>query len=125
MSEKNKILVTVSPRYIAGQSKPNESKFVFAYNIIITNLGAEPAQLISREWLITDANGEIEKVQGHGVIGQTPYLKTGENFSYTSGALIKTSVGVMEGKYIMQTDTGEQFDVLIPRFTLSIPRILH
>ena len=125
MSEKNKILIDVTPRYIADQSKPNEEKFVFAYKIIITNIGSEPAQLIRRQWLITDSNGKIEEVQGDGVIGQTPYLKVGESFSYTSGALIKTSVGIMEGKYIMKTDAGDEFDAIIPRFTLSIPRTLH
>lgn len=125
MSEKNKILVDVTPHYIAEQSKPKEERYVFAYKIIITNIGSEPAQLIRRKWLITDSNGKVEEVQGDGVIGQTPYLKVGESFSYTSGALIKTSVGVMEGKYIMKTDTGEEFDAIIPRFTLSIPRTLH
>jgi ApaG protein len=125
MSEKNKILVDVTPHYIAEQSKPKEERYVFAYKIIITNIGSEPAQLIRRKWLITDSNGKVEEVQGDGVIGQTPYLKVGESFSYTSGALIKTSVGIMEGKYIMKTDTGEEFDAIIPRFTLSIPRTLH
>ncbi|MDC9729676.1 MAG: Co2+/Mg2+ efflux protein ApaG [Methyloprofundus sp.] len=125
MSEKNKILVDVTPRYIAEQSKPNDKRFVFAYKITITNIGSEPAKLIRRKWLITDSNGKIEEVQGDGVIGQTPHLKVGESFAYTSGALIKTSVGTMEGKYIMQTDTGEEFDAIIPRFTLSIPRTLH
>lgn len=125
MSEKNKILVDVMPHYIAEQSKPNEEKFVFAYKVIITNIGSEPAKLIRRKWLITDSNGKTEEVQGDGVIGQTPYLKVGESFSYTSGALIKTPVGIMEGKYIMKTDAGDEFDAIIPRFTLSIPRTLH
>jgi len=125
MSEKNKILIDVTPQYIAEQSKPKEEKYVFAYKIIITNLGSDSAKLIRRKWLITDSNGKIEEVQGDGVIGQTPYLKSGESFSYTSGAFIKTPVGIMEGKYIMQTDNGEEFDVVIPRFTLSIPRTLH
>ena len=125
MSEKNKILVDVTPRYIAEQSKPNEGRFVFAYKIIITNIGSEPAQLIRRQWLITDSNGKVEEVQGDGVIGQTPYLRVGESFAYTSGALIKTPVGIMEGKYIMKTDAGEEFDATIPRFTLSVPRTLH
>jgi len=125
MNEKNKILIDVTPQYISEQSKPKEEKYVFAYKIIITNLGSDSAKLIRRKWLITDSNGKIEEVQGDGVIGQTPYLKSGESFSYTSGAFIKTPVGIMEGKYIMQTDNGEEFDVEIPRFTLSIPRTLH
>jgi len=125
MSEKNKILVDVTPQYIAEQSKPDQNKYVFAYKILITNIGTEAAKLVSRKWIITDSNGKIEEVQGEGVIGKTPYLKVGESFTYTSGALIKTPVGIMEGKYIMQTDAGEQFDAIIPRFTLSIPRTLH
>jgi len=125
MSEKNKILVDVTPRYIAEQSKPNEGKFVFAYKIIITNIGLDAVQLIRRKWLITDSNGKVEEVQGDGVVGKKPYLKVSESFTYTSGALIKTPVGIMEGKYIMKTDAGEEFDAIIPRFTLSIPRTLH
>ena len=125
MSEKNKILIEVQPRYIAAQSKPSEHKYAFAYTIKISNIGTIPAKLLSRHWLITDSNGKIEEVRGEGVIGKKPYLKPGEAFTYTSGALIETSVGVMEGKYTMLSDSGETFDTLIPQFTLSIPRTLH
>lgn len=125
MSKKNKILVEVQPRYIAEQSKPSEHKYVFAYTIKITNIGDTAAKLLSRQWLITDSNGKIEEVGGEGVIGKKPYLKPGEAFTYTSGALIATAVGVMEGKYTMLSDTGENFDTPIPQFTLSIPRTLH
>ena len=125
MSKKNKILVEVQPRYIAEQSKPSEHKYVFAYTIKITNIGDTAAKLLSRRWLITDSNGKIEEVGGEGVIGKKPYLKPGEAFTYTSGALIATAVGVMEGKYTMLSDTGENFDTPIPQFTLSIPRTLH
>lgn len=125
MSEQNKILVEVRPRYIAEQSKPNEDKYAFAYTIKISNIGTVAAKLLSRHWLITDANGKIEEVRGEGVIGKKPYLKPGEAFTYTSGALLSTSVGVMQGTYTMRSDSGEDFDTLIPQFTLSIPRTLH
>ncbi len=125
MSEKNKILVEVQPRYIAEQSKPSEHKYVFAYTIRISNVGTIAAKLLSRHWLITDANGKVEEVRGEGVIGEKPYLKPGEAFTYTSGALIATDVGVMEGKYTMLSESGENFEIPIPQFTLSIPRILH
>ncbi len=125
MSEKNKIAIDVYPSYIAHQSNPGEHKYAFAYTIRITNTGTEAAKLLSRHWLITDANGKIEEVRGEGVIGKTPYLKPGEAFTYTSGALIETAVGVMQGKYTMLSDTGEQFDAPIAQFTLSIPRTLH
>lgn len=125
MKEKNSILIEVHPRYIANQSKPSEHRFAFAYTIKITNTGTMAAKLLSRHWLITDANGKIEEVRGEGVIGKTPYLKPGEAFTYTSGALIETSVGVMQGKYTMRSDSGEKFDAAIPQFTLSIPRTLH
>lgn len=125
MTEKNKILVTVFPQFIAAQSAPAQGRFVFAYTITITNAGSVPAKLLTRHWLITDSNGKIQEVNGEGVIGEHPYLKPGESFSYTSGALIETPVGVMQGKYIMRSDDGDNFPAIIPRFTLSIPRTLH
>lgn len=125
MSEQNRILVEVQPRYIADQSKPSQHRYAFSYTIKITNIGTMPAKLLSRHWLITDANGKTEEVRGEGVIGKTPYLKPGEAFTYTSGALIDTDVGVMEGEYTMLSDSGENFDAPIPQFTLSVPRILH
>lgn len=125
MSEQNRILIEVQPRYIADQSKPSQHRYAFAYTIKITNIGTMAAKLLSRHWLITDANGKTEEVRGEGVIGKTPYLKPGEAFTYTSGALIDTDVGVMEGEYTMLSDSGENFDAPIPQFTLSVPRILH
>jgi len=125
MSEKNKILVEVKSMYIEGQSQPSENKYAFAYTIKIINAGEIAAKLLSRHWLITDANGKVEEVHGEGVVGKTPYLKPGEAFTYTSAALIDTAVGVMEGEYTMRPDVGEKFDALIPKFTLSIPRTLH
>ena len=125
MSAENKILIEVYPRFIEDQSRPSANKYAFAYTIKITNTGTTPAKLLSRHWLITDANGKVEEVRGPGVIGKTPYLKPGEYFTYTSGALIETPVGVMQGEYKMRSDTGENFDAPIPQFTLSIPRTLH
>lgn len=125
MSAENKILIEVYPRYIEDQSRPSANKYAFAYTIKITNTGTTAAKLLSRHWLITDANGKVEEVRGPGVIGKTPYLKPGEAFTYTSGALIETPVGVMQGEYAMRSDTGENFDALIPQFTLLIPRTLH
>ncbi len=125
MSEKNKILVEVIPRYIATQSSPEENRYVFAYTISITNIGLIPVKLLTRHWLITDANGKIQEVNGEGVIGEQPYLKPGETFRYTSGAMIETPVGIMQGKYTMQSDEGDQFKAPIPKFFLAMPRTLH
>lgn len=125
MSEKNKILVEATPHYIEAQSAPEEGRYVFAYTIKITNVGSAAAKLLTRHWLITDANGKIQEVRGDGVIGEQPYLKPGESFRYTSGAMIETPVGTMQGEYTMRTDDGDHFNAMIPRFTLSIPRTLH
>jgi ApaG protein len=125
MNEKNKIIVEATPYFIEAQSFPNEGRYVFAYTITITNAGDTPAKLITRHWLITDSNGKIQEVRGDGVIGEQPYLKPGESFCYTSGAMIETPVGTMQGTYIMRTDDGDCFNAPIPQFTLSIPRTLH
>lgn len=125
MSEKNKILIEAAPHYVEGQSVPEEGRYVFSYTITITNLGTAPAKLLTRYWVITDANGKIQEVRGDGVVGEQPYLKPGEFFKYTSGAMIETPVGTMQGEYMMRTDDGNHFNALIPRFTLSIPRTLH
>lgn len=125
MSEKNKILVEALPLFIESQSSPEENRYVFSYTITITNKGTVSATLLSRHWLITDANGKVQEVQGEGVIGEQPHLKPGETFRYTSGAMIETPVGVMQGNYTLRSDEGDQFKALIPKFTLSIPRTLH
>ncbi len=125
MSQKNKILVEAWPQFIESQSSPDHGRFVFAYTITITNVGSVPAKLLTRHWLITDANGKVQEVSGEGVIGEQPYLRPGESFSYSSGAMLDTPVGVMQGKYIMRSDDGESFSAVIPKFTLSIPRTLH
>jgi len=125
MSEKNKIIVETSPQYINSQSSPADNRYIFAYTITISNAGSVPATLISRHWLITDSNGKVQEVQGEGVVGEQPYLKPGEVFRYTSGAILETPVGIMQGKYTLISDDGISFNTLIPEFTLSIPRILH
>jgi len=125
MTEKNKILVEATPFFIAEQSVPENDRYVFAYTITITNKGTVSAQLLNRYWLITDSNGKIQEVRGDGVIGEQPYLKPGEMFRYTSGAVLETPVGTMQGQYTMHSDDGENFNANIPQFTLSIPRTLH
>ena len=125
MTIKNKILVEATPFFIAEQSAPEKDRYVFAYTITITNEGTVPAQLLNRHGLITDSNGKIQEVRGDGVIGEQPYLKPGEKFRYTSGAVLETPVGTMQGQYTMHPDEGENFNANIPQFTLSIPRTLH
>ncbi len=125
MTEKNKIIVESKPYFIAEQSVPEKGQYVFAYTITIKNEGSVAAKLLNRHWLITDSNGKIQEVRGDGVIGEQPYLKPGEMFRYTSGAILETPVGTMQGQYVMCSDEGDNFTALIPKFTLSIPRTLH
>lgn len=122
---KNNIIVEASPFFIAEQSAPEQDRYVFAYTITITNEGSVPAKLLQRHWLITDANGKVQEVRGEGVIGEQPYLKPKERFRYTSGAILETPVGIMQGYYTLRSDEGDDFDAPIPQFTLSIPRVLH
>lgn len=123
--EDNHIEVDVATHYIPEQSVPEKQRFVFAYTIRIRNSGSQPAKLLGRHWVITDANGKVEEVVGEGVVGKQPYLKPGEEFEYTSGAIIETPVGTMQGAYHMVANDGSKFKANIPRFTLSIPRTLH
>jgi ApaG protein len=119
------IKVNVETRYIPEQSAPDESRYVFAYTITISNAGSIPAQLLTRHWIITDANGRIQEVRGEGVVGEHPHLRPGEAFRYTSGAMIETPVGSMHGSYQMRADDGTLFDAPIAPFSLSVPRLLH
>ena len=119
------ITVEVETSYVEGQSEPDNERYVFSYTITIRNEGGEPAQLLTRHWIITDANGNVQEVKGEGVVGEQPHLNPGEGFQYTSGAMITTPVGSMRGTYQMVADSGEQFDAEIPAFTLAIPRTLH
>ena len=117
--------ISVATQFLDDESDPDAERYVFAYTIRIRNLGRLPAQLINRHWVITDANGKIEEVRGEGVVGEQPRLEPGEQFTYTSGAILATSVGTMEGSYDMSGDDGTQFDAPILPFTLSVPRTLH
>ena len=123
----SKYEITVVPRatYVDDQSDPSKNQYVFAYTITITNSGSVAAQLVSRHWLITDANGKVLEVKGLGVIGQQPTLKPGESFEYSSGTHLETSVGTMRGSYQMIAEDGHAFEAPIPLFTLSVPRVLH
>jgi ApaG protein len=119
------IAVAVATRFLDEQSAPDEGRYVFAYTIRIANTGDVPARLLSRRWLITDANGKVQEVVGEGVVGQQPWLKPGGEFEYTSGAVLETFCGQMRGSYQMLADDGTEFDAEIAPFALSIPRTLH
>ena len=119
------IQVNVDTTYIASSSEPEAARYVFAYTITIENKGEIEAQLLSRHWIINDANGKTQEVHGEGVIGEQPHIQPGESFEYTSGAVIETSVGAMQGSYDMLDANGEKFTATIPPFSLSIPRTLH
>lgn len=119
------IKIDVETCYVQDQSEPEEKRYVFAYTITIKNNGAVPAQLLSRHWIITDANNKVQEVRGLGVVGEQPNLEPGDSFQYTSAAMLETPVGCMQGSYQMITDDGEQFDAEIPAFNLSIPNTLH
>ena len=119
------IEVGVETSYIDDQSDPDADRYVFAYTITISNRGNSPAKLINRHWLITDANGKVQEVRGEGVVGEQPYLRPGEVFRYTSGTVIETPVGTMEGEYEMVADNGDAFLAPVDRFSLSVPRVLH
>ncbi len=121
----NSIEVEVRTAYVEEQSKPAEDHYVFAYTITIRNTGQTAARLISRHWLITDADGGVQEVFGEGVVGQQPFMRPGEDFSYTSGVTLPTPVGTMQGSYQMQTESGEQFEASIAPFSLAQPHILH
>ncbi len=119
--------ITIQTRtaYIAEQSDPASDRYVFAYTITLTNSGSNAAQLLSRHWIITDATDKVQEVRGKGVVGEQPHLRPGESFEYTSGSAIATPVGTMRGSYQMVADDGTRFEVAIPEFTLSMPRVLH
>ncbi len=117
--------IAVSTRFLDEQSAPEEDRYVFAYTIRIRNCGRVPARLLGRHWVITDANGKVQEVVGEGVVGEQPWLRPGETFEYTSGAVLGTSLGTMRGSYDMLADDGTRFAAPIPAFTLSVPRTLH
>jgi ApaG protein len=119
------IQVSVKTSYLPAQSAPEQNRYVFAYTITITNTGDVPAKLLTRHWLITDANNQTHEVRGEGVVGEQPHLEPGMSFEYTSGTVLETPVGVMRGSYQLLGDDGTPFDAEIPAFTLSTPRTLH
>lgn len=115
------IKITVKTAYLEEQSAPTDSHFVWAYHIRIENLGRETVQLVSRYWRITDAKGEVHEVRGPGVVGEQPTLEPGDTFEYTSGTPLSTPSGIMTGKYQMENERGEKFDVQVPAFSLDSP----
>lgn len=117
--------MTVNATYVPEQSSPRSHRYVFAYTVRISNNGERPAQLRSRHWIITDGDGRVEEVRGPGVVGQQPFLQPGEQFEYTSGCVLKTPRGQMEGTYQMFRPDGSTFDALIAPFALSLPHSLN
>lgn len=125
VTERHRIAVAVDTRYLEDQSDPGGGRFVFAYTITIRNEGQVPARLLRRHWVITDANGRVQEVRGDGVVGEQPYLEPGQGFRYTSGAVLETPVGAMEGSYEMLDEDGVTFDAPIPPFRLAMPGAIH
>ena len=119
------IRIDIETTYVESESLPDEDRYVFAYTITIRNEGIVPAKLLSRHWVITDANGKVQEVRGEGVVGEQPHLKPGEGFQYTSGTMLETPMGTMTGSYQMVADDGSTFDAQIPEFLLTTPRTLH
>lgn len=124
-SVRHKISVEVQTAYLEEQSEPREGRYVFSYTITIRNEGQVPAKLLTRHWVITDANGRVQEVRGDGVVGEQPHLKPGQGFRYSSGAVLETPVGAMQGSYQMVSDDGARFDADIPAFRLAMPGMLH
>ena len=122
---KCEISIEVATDYVDDQSEPEDGRYVFAYTITIANMGNIAAKLLSRHWVITDANGKVQEVSGDGVVGEQPHLGPGESFRYSSGAVLETPVGAMQGSYRMEADNGTNFDAPIPPFTLAVPGVLH
>lgn len=120
-----KVRVAVQVRYLADQSDEADDRYVFAYTITISNQGDHPVQLLHRHWIITDANRHVQEVRGKGVVGEQPVIAPGHSFEYTSGTVLATQVGTMQGSYQMQVVDGGEFAVPIPQFVLSVPRTLH
>lgn len=123
--KKYEIAVSARTMFIPDQSDTDNGRYVFAYTITIANTGNVAAQLVSRHWIITDANNQVQEVRGMGVVGEQPLLRPKESFEYTSGTAIATPVGTMHGSYQMVAEDGVRFDAPIPQFTLSMPRVLH
>ena len=127
MAQEKRYEITVGTvtQYLPDQSDETAARYVFAYTITLRNTGSVTAQLISRHWIITDSQGQVQEVRGLGVVGAQALLRPGESFEYTSGTAIATPVGTMRGSYQMVAEDGARFDAPIPEFTLSVPRVLH
>jgi ApaG protein len=119
------IHVSVKTTYVTAQSQPVEQRYVYAYTITIANQGEETAQLVSRHWRITDANNKLQEVQGMGVVGEQPVIEPGKSYTYTSGVILETETGIMEGTYHMRGNDGAMFDAPIPTFALVPPHAMH
>lgn len=124
-AKKYQIEVKTESHYIPEQSAPELNRYIFAYTVVLRNIGNVAAQLISRHWIITDAEGQVQEVRGLGVVGHQPLLTPGESFEYTSGCQLATAVGTMRGSYQMTAEDGVQFAAPIGEFVLSMPRVLH
>ncbi len=124
-AKKYAVEVRVQTQYLPEQSEPTAGRHAFSYSIALVNTGTVAAQLISRHWCITDADGMLQEVRGLGVVGQQPLLEPGQRFEYSSGCVLATPVGTMKGSYQMTAEDGVQFEAEIPEFLLSMPRILH
>ena len=123
MNDKAKISTVTD--FVEQQSDTSNDRYVFAYTITIENISGDPFQLISRHWVIQDANLKTEEIYGDGVVGEQPIIKPGESYTYSSGAVLKTEVGTMQGRYFMLSDSKNEFEVSIPKFVLSVPRTIH
>ncbi len=124
-THKHHIDVSVRTAFIDNQSAPDAQRFVFAYTVTITNAGLVPAKLLTRHWVITDGNERVQEVRGVGVVGEQPHLSPGMSFEYTSGTVLETPIGTMQGSYQMLADDGTTFDAEIAPFLLTVPRQLH
>ena len=123
MSNRYQMDVQVRPQFIAGQSDPSNHRYVFAYTVTIANVGEVAAKLLTRHWIITNGEGHTEEVKGPGVVGEHPHLQPGQSYEYTSGSVMQTPVGTMQGSYQMRADDGKEFDADIPVFTLSAMKL--
>ncbi len=125
MSEPYRFEISVATKYLDEQSDPDRKVWAWAYTITVNNIGTVAAQLVSRHWIITDANGLVQEVRGLGVVGHQPLLQPGETFEYTSGTSLRTATGTMRGEYFCTAEDGTQFEVPIAPFELALPRTLH
>ncbi len=119
------ITVQVQPAYLPEHSNPEQAEYAFAYTVEISNEGDESVQLLSRHWIITDGNNHVREVKGEGVVGQQPHIAPGETYRYSSGAILATRTGMMEGSYTLRSNSGEDFEATIPAFGLVHPGSLQ